>query len=205
MQVLQYRRLVDPPKGKGMDGVIEKSLPGRPTQSDVALDRRRDRNHGKLVFMPPSDKPPQTRYDYVATELKKPVTSMYPKFVVFEAKHIAKTFDPADTEGIQKEAKNRLGNTCDGTQLGTRWTTRRIPQALNRHDPGAKNRAYRETKGREILDVRYARWIFICLPGALGTASLKLYVFIDVVAAGMDLESRAPKPRKTDTADDNKL
>ncbi|MDH6171038.1 hypothetical protein M2282_006224 [Variovorax boronicumulans] len=202
-QVLQYRRLVNPPKGKGLDGLFEKSIPfdqPNPMPLTVAVPKP-----GKLVFIPTSDKPPQTRYDYVATELKKPVTSMYPKFVVFEAKHIAKTFDPADTEGIQKEAKNRLGNTCDGTQLGTRWTTRRIPQALNRHEPGAKNRVYRETKGREILDARYARWIFICLPGALGAASLKLYVFIDVVASGMDLESRAPKPRKTDTADDNKL
>ena len=189
-QALQYKRLVDPPKGKGLDGLFEKRLPfDQPNPMPTTVTAPKP---GKLIFIPPTDKPPQVRYDFTG----KPPISTYPKFVVFEAKHIAKTFDEKDTEGIKKEAKNRLGNTCDGQQMGTKWTAERIPQALKRQYPGAKNLQYREKKLLEIDRVRYARWIFICLPGPVGSGT-RLYVLIDVVASEMDLDSKQPLPRKT--------
>jgi len=187
---LYYKRLVAPPRGRGLDGLFEK-LP--PFDAPNPMPKEPIPN-SKLVFIPPQATPPQGRYDYTAVELGKTPASIYPRFVVFEAKNISKGFDPDDTEGIAKEAKNRLGNTCDGTQLGKDWTEKRIPQSLEREYPGAKNRNIREGKRKEIRDANYARWIFVCLPGPLGSnPKSKLFVIIDVVAQGMDLESRAPK------------
>lgn len=185
---LQYARLVDPPKGKGLDGLFEKHLPfDQPNPMPTAVEFP---HPGKLLFIPPADRPPLPRYDFTG----KPPVSTYPKFVVFEAKHIARTFGESDPEGIKKEAKKRLGNTCDGQQMGVKWTDGRIPQALERQHPGAKNRVLREGKRIEIQIARYARWIFVCLPGPIESKT-KLYVFIDVVSAEMDLDSMVPKPR----------
>jgi hypothetical protein len=186
---LHYVRLVDPPKGKGLDGLFEKLVPfddPNPMPKTVEMPQP-----GKLIFIPPMDKPPKARYDFTG----RPPKSIYPKFVVFEAKHIARTFDANDTEGIKREVKNRLGNTCDGEQMGLKWTEKRIPQALERQHQGARNRALRTEKLDAIRDERYARWIFACLPGPIGS-STKLYVLIDVIASGMDLESKVPKLRK---------
>ena len=73
---------------------------------------------------------------------------------------------------------------------------KRIPQALGRKDGGLTS-AQRKSKMDQIDIAGYARWIFIFLPGPLGSATpSKLYIFIDVVASGMDLESRPPRPRK---------
>jgi hypothetical protein len=190
---LRYKRLVNPPRGRGLDGLFEKLPP--PDAPNPMPQEVMQPQPGKLVFIPPDKKPPQGRYDYAAMELKKPAASIYPKFVVFEAKHISKSFDPKDTQDIEKEAKNRLGNTCDGTQLGKKWAAERIPQSLERQYPGAKNASVRDDKLAEIDDAYYARWIFVCLPGPIGSNS-KLYVIIDVEASGMDLESRPPKQRK---------
>jgi hypothetical protein len=188
--VLEYARLVDPPKGKGLDGLFEKHQPfNQPNPMPTTVEFP---HPGKLIFIPPTDKPPLPRYDFTG----KPPVSTYPKFVVFEAKHIAKSFDANDTEGMKKEAKNRLGNTCDGQQMGTVWTEARIPQALNRQYPRAANKPFRDAKEREITNQGYARWIFICLPGPVGSGT-KLYVLIDVVAAGLDLDSKQPIPRKS--------
>jgi hypothetical protein len=187
-QALQYARLVDPPKGKGLDGLFEKRAPfdqPNPMPTTVEIPKP-----GKLLFIPPADRPPQPRYDFTGN----PPKSTHPKFVVFEAKHMARTFDANDTEGIKKEAKYRLKNTCDGQQMGVKWTDGRIPQALERQHPGAKNRVLREGKRIEIQIARYARWIFVCLPGPIESKT-KLYVFIDVVSAEMDLDSMVPKPR----------
>ncbi len=186
---LHYARLVDPPKGKGLDGLFQKLEPrDQPNPMPTAVEMPMP---GKLIFIPPMDRPPKARYDFTG----KPPRSTYPKFVVFEAKHIARSFDERDTEGITKEAKNRLGNTCDGQQMGVKWTEKRIPQALEREYPEAKNKPARVEKLDEIRDSRYARWIFICLPGPVGT-NTKLYVLIDVIASGVDLESAVPKTRK---------
>ena len=190
--VLRYTRLVDPPKGRGLDGLFEKLAPDDqpwPFPETVTVPKP-----GKLVFIPEEAEPPKQKYDFTG----KPPRTLYPKFVVFEAKNVSMAFDERDKDGIQKESKNRLGNTCDGQQVGVRWTVRRIPQALNRQAPGAKNKKSRDQKLDEIRDARYARWIFVCLPGPVGS-NTKLYVFIDVVASGMDLESKAPIPRKGKT------
>ncbi|MCF1443239.1 hypothetical protein ACI2VK_15015 [Ralstonia nicotianae] len=186
---LQYKRLVNPPKGKGLDGLFEKLEPFNqpaPMPPTVTVPKP-----GKLVFIPAERKPPLPEYDYAATE-KKPAQSTYPRFVVFEAKHVSKALDANDTEKIKKTAKGRLGDTCDGLQMSEPWTERRIPQALRRQSPGKKNAGYRDAKWKEIRIAGYARWIFICLPGAIGSNS-KLYVFIDVVLADLDLESPPTK------------
>ncbi|CAG2135141.1 hypothetical protein [Ralstonia mannitolilytica] len=190
---LQYKRLVNPPKGRGLDGLFEK-LPAfdqpAPMPETVTVPKP-----GKLLFIPTDKKPPRPEYDYVATALKKPAAPTYPKFVVLEAKHIAKALDPSDPEKISKEAKARLGNTCDGLQMSEPWTEKRIPQALARKDSGL-NPAQQKQKRQEITDAEYARWLFVCLPGPVGSAQpSKLFVLIDVVATGLDLESRAPKAR----------
>ncbi|WP_104656995.1 hypothetical protein [Ralstonia insidiosa] len=200
---LKYKRLVNPPKGKGLDGLFEK-LPAfdqpAPMPETVTVPKP-----GKLVFIPAEKKPPLPEYDYVATALKKPAAPTYPKFVVFEAKHIARKFDSTDTEGIKKEAKNRLGNTCDGLQMGANWTVRRIPNALERQY-GKKSPEARQ-KGIEIVNARYARWIFVCLPGPSGgdSANSKLYVLIDVLATDMDLDSTPAKQRTQRSDPDNRL
>jgi hypothetical protein len=187
---LHYVRLVNPPKGKGLDGLFEKLVPfddPNPMPKTVEMPQP-----GKLIFIPPMDKPPKARYDFTG----RPPKSIYPKFVVFEAKHIARTFEANDTERIKREVKNRLGNTCDGLQMSEPWTDARIPQALERQYPRAANKQYRKAKEKEITDEGYARWIFVCLPGPVGSDA-KLYVLIDVVATGMDLDSKPPLPRKS--------
>lgn len=200
---LKYKRLVNPPKGKGLDGLFEK-LPAfdqpAPMPTAVTLPRP-----GKLVFIPTDKKPPQPEYDYVATKLRKLAAPTYPKFVVFEAKHISRTFDPADSEGIKKAAKNRLGCTQDGTQMGTKWTERRIPQALRRKDSGLTV-DQQKTKLDEIGIHRYARWLFACLPGPVGAGQpTKLYVFIDVLATGINLDNNTPPTGAPSPAGGNAL
>ncbi|QNK67138.1 hypothetical protein [Variovorax sp. PAMC26660] len=189
-QALQYARLIDPPKGKGLDGLFEKRSPfdqPNPMPATVTVPKP-----GKLIFIPPTGKPPQARYDFTG----KPPVNTYPKFVVFEAKHIAKAFDEKNTDGIKKETTYRLKNTCDGQQMGTDWTEKRIPQALERQYPRAANQQFRKGKEKEITNQGYARWIFVCLPGPSGSGT-KLYVLIDVVVSGMDLDSKIPTPRKS--------
>ena len=199
---LQYKRLVNPPKGRGLDGLFEK-LPAfdKPASMPETVIVPKP---GKLVFIPTDKKPPRPEYDYAATE-KKPAQSTYPKFVVFEAKHISKALDPSDPEKIKREVKRRLGNTCDGLQRSEPWTEERIPRALGRKDSGL-SKPDQNKKRREIIESHYARWLFACLPGssALGQLS-KLYVFIDVVEAGMDLENHPPRPRKSRAPDNNAL
>lgn len=188
---LKYRRLVDPPKGRGLDGLFEKLAPDdgpKPIPDIVTVPKL-----GKIVFIPEEAEPPHARYDFTG----KPPRTIYPKFVVFEAKHVSQSFDESNKDGIKKESKKRLKNTCDGQQMGEDWTEKRIPQALERQNPGAKYKPSRKAKEKEITDGGYARWIFVCLPGPVGSNG-KLYVFIDVVASGMDLESKTPKTRKSD-------
>lgn len=182
---LGYKRLVDPPKGRGLDGLFEK-------QGDMSAPNPMPNivseppPGGKLVFIPERMRPPNHQSRTLNPEATSPVA--YPLFVVFEAKHISKAFDPSDTDGIQKEAKRRLGETCDGTQMSVPWTEERIPQALNRSvKNGDMTRREREGKEHQIKINRYARWIFVCLPGPTGSSS-KLFVLIDVVGAGMNLE-----------------
>ncbi|WP_157379704.1 hypothetical protein [Burkholderia ubonensis] len=68
------------------------------------------------------------------------------------------------------------------------WTEERIPQALNRSvKNGDMTSRERDGKERKIEISGYARWIFVCLPGQTGSLS-KLFVLIDVVGAGMNLE-----------------
>ncbi|KWA11040.1 hypothetical protein WL26_17150 [Burkholderia cepacia] len=184
-QELHYKRLIDPPKGKGLDGLFEKgddmSAPN-PMPEFV----HQPPPGGKLVFIPETTKPPKPQYKALNPEATSAVA--YPLFVVFEAKHISKGFDPDDTEGIKKEAKRRLGETCDGTQMSEPWTEERIPQALNRSvKNGDMTRREREQKQNQINSSGYARWIFICLPSPAGSSS-KLFVLIDVLGAGMNLE-----------------
>src|SRR5207302_1418896 len=123
-----------------------------------------------------------------------------PLFVVFEAKHISKAFDPSDTDGIQKEVKRRLRETCDGTQMSVPWTEERIPQALNRNvKSGSMTPEEKSAKYQTVKDSRYSRWIFICLPGPTGSSS-KLFVLIDIVGAELNLEktSRSAPPGPND-------
>ncbi|HDR8987256.1 TPA: hypothetical protein QDA89_006269 [Burkholderia vietnamiensis] len=195
-QALQYKRLIDPPKGRGLDGLFEKqgdmSTPNPMPQIVSAPPPG-----GKLVFIPETMRPPKPLYKALNPEAADSVT--YPLFVVFEAKHISKGFDPGDTDGIKKEAKRRLGETCDGTQMSVGWTTPRIPQALNRRVKNAgMSRRERERKEERMEISGYARWIFVCLPGSVGLTS-KLFVLIDVAGAGMNLESPAqPNPSQSD-------
>ncbi|OLL32005.1 hypothetical protein BTH42_08610, partial [Burkholderia sp. SRS-W-2-2016] len=185
---LRYKRLVDPPKGRGLDGLFEK-------QGDMSAPNPMPNivseppPGGKLVFIPETMRPPKPEYKMLSPEATSPVA--YPLFVVFEAKHISKSFDPDDTEGIKKETKRRLGETCDGTQMSVPWTEERIPQALNR-GTRAGNLTLEASlkKEQKIRDSRYARWIFVCLPGATGSSS-KLFVLIDVVRAGMNIDKPA--------------
>ena len=186
---LQYKRLVNPPKGKGLDGLFEK-MPAfdqpAPMPETVLVPKP-----GKLVFIPPEKRPPLPVYDYVPAD-DEPAKPTYPKFVVFEAKHISENFAPDDTEGIKKAAKKRLGCTLDGAQMSEVWTERRIPQALNREQP--KDFIWQDKTYKRIQKAQYARWIFVCLPGSVsGGKQEKLYVFIDVVEAAMDLEKIPPK------------
>jgi hypothetical protein len=187
-KALVYTRLVDPPKGRGLDGLFEKQMPfNEPNPMPVSIETPKP---GKLVFIPTDRKPPRPEYAYG----KPGATATYPRFVVFEAKHISKSFEPDDTEGIKKEVKRRLGETCDGTQVSVPWTERRIPHALSRESSGRTIEEINK-KAEDIRADRYARWIFACSPGPLGTArSSRLYVFIDVVEAGMNLEKKPADP-----------
>lgn len=187
-KTLTYTRLVDPPRGRGLDGLFEKQIPiNEPNPMPVSVETPKP---GKLVFIPTDRKPPRPEYAYG----KPGATATYPKFVVFEAKHISKSFEPDDTEGIKKEVKRRLGETCDGTQMSVPWTERRIPHALNRESSGLTIEEINK-KTEDIRADRYARWIFVCLPGPLGTAwSSRLYVFIDVIEAGINLEKKPADP-----------
>ncbi|BCL85512.1 hypothetical protein [Ralstonia pseudosolanacearum] len=205
---LQYKRLVNPPKGRGLDGLFEKlPVPGsvppkfdepKPMPPDVVKPKP-----GKLVFIPPEKRPPQPEYAYVRPKPGANIEPTYPKFVVFEAKHISKRFEPEDTDKIKKEARRRLGETCDGTQMSVLWTEERIPQALARKDSGLDLDG-QVKKEAEIRKSRYARWIFVCLPGPAGSAQpSKLYVFIDVVQAGMELEAKAGNPAPSQPQSEN--
>ncbi|HDR9045454.1 TPA: hypothetical protein QDA96_006232 [Burkholderia vietnamiensis] len=180
-QALQYKRLIDPPKGRGLDGLFEKqgdmSTPNPMPQIVSAPPPG-----GKLVFIPETMRPPKPLYKALNPEAADSVT--YPLFVVFEAKHISKGFDPGDTDGIKKEAKRRLGETCDGTQMSAPWSKKRIPQALARANMSDDEQTDTAVK---ISKRGYARWIFICLPGSTGSSS-KLFVLIDVIGAGMNIE-----------------
>jgi hypothetical protein len=193
---LSYKRLVDPPKGKGLDGLFEKLAPV--DQPNPMPEKVWQPRGGKLVFLPAESKPPKPQYDYVG----KPPKSIYPKFVVFEAKHISKNLDPEkDPQGVLDETKRRLGNTCDGIQTGTDWTTDRIPRALER---GFPDKQLRTEKTGAIRRERYARWVFVCLPApapafaTVGTKIERVYVLIDVATAPgwEDLDTIPPKQRK---------
>lgn len=192
-QNLQYQRLVDPPKGRGLDGLFEKRMPyGQPNPLPAVVQQPKP---GKLIFIPEGHKPPGSQYDFTG----KPHQNIYPRFVVWEAKHISKTFEQNDTAGMTKAAKGALGRTCDGAQMGTKWTEARIPQALKREHP--KNKRKQEDLAYEIEKHGYARWMFLCLPGPIGDSQItKLYVLIDVVVAGMDLDSVPAKLRKQRTS-----
>lgn len=193
-QVLKFKRLVNPPKGKGLDGLFEKLPPlGEPSPMPTTVTQPKP---GKLLFLSETLKPPTAAYDFTAGVEKRAASATYPKFVVFEAKHISKRFDDNDTQGITREAKNRLGKTCDGKQMGTKWTAERIPQSLDRQYPN--DEGFRERKLKDIRSARYARWIFVCLPGPVGDVQVsKLYVLIDIVSSGMDLESGPPRIRQS--------
>ncbi|TDV06192.1 hypothetical protein [Paraburkholderia caballeronis] len=197
-KVLGYRRLVDPPKGKGLDGLFEK-------QGDMSAPNPMPQivneppPGGKLVFIPETTRPPKPQYKVLNPEATSPAA--YPLFVVFEAKNISKGFDPGDTEGITKEVRRRLGETCkDGTQMNADWITPRIPRALDRGvKRGETSGAEQERKSEQIDNSGYASWIFVCLPGATGVSS-KLFVLIDVEASGMKL-NRASQPAPSQPAD----
>jgi hypothetical protein len=194
---LGYKRLVDPPRGRGLDGLFEKQWDmSAPNPMPQIVSEPPP--GGKLVFIPDTMKPPTLKYKALNPEATSPVA--YPLFVVFEAKHISKGFDPDDTDGINKEAKRRLGETCDGTQMSEPWTEERIPKALDRSvRAGGMTVDEKVKKLKAIQTSRYARWIFICLPGATGSSS-KLFVLIDIVASGMQLEN-ASKPAPSQPAE----
>ncbi len=197
---LDYKRLVDPPKGRGLDGLFEKhgdmSAPN-PMPQIVSEPPP----GGKLVFIPETMRPPNPHYKTLGAEATSPVA--YPLFVVFEAKHISRGFDPGDIDGIREEVKRRLGETCNGTQMSVLWTEERIPQALNRSvKSGGVTRRERDDKEQQIEISGYVRWIFICLPGPTGSSS-KLFVLVDVVGAKMNLErplQPASAQSETDTS-----
>jgi hypothetical protein len=156
----------------------------RAARSDRQGRARRRRQHGR-------------KYDYVG----KPPKSTYPRFVVFEAKNIAQNRDPEkDPDGLLKEAKRRLLNTCDGIQTGTKWTEKRVPRALKR---GTPDKQARIEKSDEIDVDGYARWIFVCMPApapafiTAGSKIERIYVLIDVATAPgwENLDSVPPKQR----------
>ena len=196
-QALHYKRLVNPPKGKGLDGLFEKLDPQHqpnPFPQVVTVPRP-----GKLFFLPESWKPPLIQYHggypYEYDH------AIYPKFVVFEAKNISKLYDPEQNPGgLLNETKRRLQETCDGKQVSQRWTENRISRALQREHG---NTPAAVQKGSEIEDVGYSRWVFVCLPG--GSAGEKVYVFINAqYAPGWDdlddskymRQRKSPRPRQ---------
>lgn len=183
---LFYKRLINPPKGKGLDGLFEKLTPQNVPM--IFPKTITTPSPGKLVFLPPTSKPPAAQYDY----LGKPPLLTYPKFVVFEGKHIAKPMDPQkDEKGVLQEAKNRLKNTCDGKQMGEDWTENRIPNALKRDT--ASSPVERRNKEKEILRERYANWVFVCLPSI---GNQKIFTLIDVSSASGWEDLNDPKYKK---------
>jgi len=195
---LRYRRLINPPKGKGLDGLFEKIPPmnaPNPAPPHVAQPAP----GGELKFIPETARPPQPQYNYTNPESGEPT---YPRFVVFEAKNIDQSFKSGDDEGIKKAAQRSLGETQkDGTQMGTRWITPRTEQALNRNvKSGNMTEDDVADTQREIDIDGYARWIFICLPGPVGSQS-KLFVFIDVDQASMKIDRPEPEAAPQQTQD----
>lgn len=183
-QALLYQRLVNPPKGRGLDGLFEKQ--GGTLSAPATMPRfvTQPPPGGELMFIPEAMKPPRPQFNYTDPAS----VAVYPRFVVFEAKHISKSFGAMDAERIGREAKRRLGKTCDGTQMSLPWTVDRIAHALNRNvNDGGVTLEESKDKYREIMESRYARWIFLCLPGPAGEDS-KLFVLIDIVASGMNIE-----------------
>jgi hypothetical protein len=198
-EVLGYKRLIDPPKGKGLDGLFEKHGDMRaPTPMPYMVSAPPP--GGKLVFIPEAARPPTPQYKVINPEAES--ADAYPLFVVFEAKHISKKFNPNDTEKIKKEAERRLGETCDGTQMNPDWTAARIPRALNRSvKQGKMTGEEKDKKFQQINASSFAGWIFICLPGADQLS--KLFIFIDVVASGMNLKRASqstPSQSESDTS-----
>lgn len=183
---LFYKRLINPPKGKGLDGLFEKLAPhSLPVPFPETIVKP---SPGKLIFLPPTSKPPAAQYDYTG----KPPQITYPKFVVFEGKHIAKPMDPQkDEKGVLQEAKNRLKNTCDGKQMGEDWTENRIPNALKRDT--ASSPGERRNKEKEILRERYANWVFVCLPSI---GNQKIFTLIDASSASGWEDLNDPKYKK---------
>ena len=79
--------------------------------------------------------------------------------------------------------------------MGTNWTERRIPSALNRNKNTNINNA---EKIGQILRNDYALWVFVCAQGANGGPTpSKLYTIIDTNLAEMDLDSTPPRPSKS--------
>ncbi|MDR5808434.1 hypothetical protein [Caballeronia sp. LZ019] len=183
---MKYRRLIDPPKGRGLDGLFEKVPPmnlPQPLPDTVVKPKP-----GTLMFIPKDKAPPSPAYAFTAAATGSSIGATYPKFVVFEAKNMEQRVNTDNVESVKKAAKRRLGETCDGTQMSEPWTEERIPQALKRDSrmsPGDQAR-----KRTEIGIERYARWIFVCLPGPFGGEPSKVFVFIDVVEANLDIDPK---------------
>ena len=185
-KTLKYRRLINPPKSIGIDGLFEKVDPDNqpmPFPSDVQEPKL-----GKVIFEPDNRKPPGAQYYYQPVKEGEFVEAIYPKFVVFEAKNSDKRVNTDKPESIKSAARRALSkDTCDGTQMGAKWVENRIPKSLRRDSD--LNAIEQVRKELEIKKVRYARWIFFCLPGPIGeNPPSKVFVFIDVVEANMNLD-----------------
>ncbi|MEJ2714171.1 MAG: hypothetical protein P8014_13505 [Acidihalobacter sp.] len=185
---LAYATLAAPPGGPGLDGLFEKRAPMNlpaPFPSFVQTPRP-----GKLLFLPPGSAPPKAIYDYAG----EPKTATYPKFVVLEAKHIGRPMDPeGNPDGFQRGARHRLKNTCGGRQMSEAWVEDRIAPALEKNGmSGAKI----ESKESEIRKTGFARWVFVCQPGA--TESARTFVFIDIGSSDImkKIDQTKPKVRK---------
>ncbi|MXN76867.1 hypothetical protein GR157_19270 [Burkholderia sp. 4701] len=197
-RALHYKRLIDPPKGKGLDGLFEK-------QGDMSAPNPMPQivseppPGGKLVFIPEAMRPPKPQYKTLNPEATDSVA--YPLFVVFEAKHISKGFASDDTEGIKNEVRRRLGETCDGTQMNPDWITSRVPRALNRNvKAGRMTGEEKDIKLQQINESSYVSWVFVCLSGAAGSSS-KIFVLIDIDASGMKL-NRSPQSASQQSGND---
>lgn len=195
---LRYRRLIQPPKGKGLDGLFEKTPPMN-APNPAPLRVAQPAPGGELKFIPESARPPQPQYDYANLESG---VATYPRFVVFEAKNIDRSFQSSDEDGIKKAAQRSLGETIkDGTQMGTDWISRRIPHALKRNVRDGEMSAIDGKKTQaNVRRSGYARWIFVCLPGPVGSQS-KLFVFIDVDQAGIKMDRPEPEMTPQETQD----
>ncbi|MEJ2631912.1 MAG: hypothetical protein P8015_11975, partial [Acidihalobacter sp.] len=115
-------------------------------------------------------------------------------FVVLEAKHIGRPMDPeGNPDGFQRGARHRLKNTCGGRQMSEAWIEDRLKPALKRN---GTTDAKVKSKETEIRDAEYARWVFVCQPGAANGA--RTYVFIDIGSSDImkKIDQTRPKPRK---------